>query len=83
MTKQFSQLTIKCSTNPDINGSWNIQDVKNEMEYLGMTPSGNEWIEFIISHFDFPPEIDDMITNDMVTTLICNINGDVVKIVKA
>ena len=82
MAKMITTLTIKCATNPDWNGSWDARDIKAEMEELGMVSSGNDWIEYVIGHLDFPAEIDDMVTNDMVTALTCNLGGDVVKIIK-
>lgn len=80
--KHFTKFTMSCNTVEDFNGEWTFIDTKNEMEYLGMTPSGNDWIEFIIGHFDFPAEIDDMVTNDNVLSLKANIDGDEVTFIK-
>ena len=80
--KHFTKFTMSCNTVEDFNGEWTFIDTKDEMEYLGMTPSGNDWIEFIIGHFDFPAEIDDMVTNDNVLSLKVNIDGDEVTFIK-
>lgn len=80
--KHFTKLIISCKTNDDFNGDWSYANTKDEMEYLGMTPSGNDWIEFIIGHFGFPAEVDDMVCNDMVLSLKCDIGGHVVEFVK-
>lgn len=80
--KHFTKFTMSCNTIEDFNGEWTFIDTKDEMEYLGMTPSGNDWIEFIIGHFDFPAEVDDMVTNDNVLSLKVNIDGDEVTFIK-
>lgn len=80
--KHFTKFTMSCNTVEDFNGEWTFIDTKDEMEYLGMTPSGNDWIEFIIGHFDFPAELDDMVTNDNVLSLKAIIDGDEVTFIK-
>ena len=80
--KRFTELTIKSSTNVDYNGSYKASDIGEEMDELGLVPAGNEWIEYVIGHFDFPAEIDDMVCNDMVLNLTANINGDIVNFIK-
>ena len=73
---------MSCKTVEDFNGEWTYANTKNEMEYLGMTPSGNDWIGFIIGHFEFPAEIDDMVTNDNVLSLKVNVGGHEVTFIK-
>ena len=80
--KLFSKFSITCTTNPDFNEHFKASDISEEMDELGLVPSGNNWIEYVIGHFDFPPEIDDMVTNDMVLSFKCIIDGHVVSFEK-
>lgn len=80
--KHFTKFTMSCKTVEDFNGEWTFIDTQDEMESLGMTPSGNEWIEFIIGHFDFPAEVDDIVTNDNVLSLKINVGGHEVTFIK-
>lgn len=70
------------SENPELRGKWNALDVYLDMEDLGMTPAANDWIEYIIGHFDFPSEIDDAITNDSITHVVFMFHGDKVEVTK-
>ncbi len=80
--KLFTRLTITCQTNPDFEGIFKSADIGEEMDDMGLVPSGNNWIEYVMGHFDFPAEVDDMVCNDMVLNLKCDIGGHVVEFVK-
>lgn len=80
--KHFTKFTMSCKTVEDFNGEWTFIDTRDEMESLGMTPAGNEWIEYIIGHFDFPAEVDDIVTNDNVLSLKINVGGHEVTFIK-
>lgn len=80
--KRFTSLKISCKTNPDLNGNWHANAVEDEMDSIGMDPIANSWIEFVIGHFDFPAEIDDIVTNDDILSFTARINNDVVNFIK-
>lgn len=55
---EIRELEIK-SNIADYNGKWDKVDVEDEIyDCLGIKPEGNDWIQFIIDHFDAPnPEL--------------------------
>ena len=74
-----TKLTIE-SNDPDICGSWRKDDVEVEMRELGM--GGCDWIEYILSHFDFPVNIHNAIVDENVLTMAFRFDGDVVYVTK-
>lgn len=78
----YTHLTMRCTSNPGLNGDWTAEAVHEDMDKLGMAPFGNDWIEFVIGHFDFPAAVDDAVTNDDIMTLAFRFEGNEVTISK-
>ena len=77
-----TKLTIE-SNDPDICGSWRKDDVEAEMREIGMcVGAADDWIEYILSHFDFSDDIINAIANEDVLTMAFRFDGDVVYVTK-
>lgn len=74
-----TKLTIE-SNDPDICGSWRKDDLEAEMRELGM--AGYDWIEYILSHFNFPDNIHNAIVDENVLTMAFKFNGYVIYVTK-
>ena len=74
-----TKLTIE-SCDPDICGSWKKADVEVELEELHI--AGEDWISYILSHFDFPSHIIDALEDDDVLTMAFKFNDEVVYVTK-
>ena len=70
-----TKLTIE-SCDPDICCSWIKADVEAEMEEIGIV--GEDWVSYILSHFDFPESINTALENDNVRTMAFKFDGDVI-----
>ncbi len=89
--KGSKKMTIKiaCNTNSDLNGTWNENEVKEEMHEVGqVVGSGEEWIEWVLDHtFDSAEDIEDVVYKAILSPSVQSIvfkTGllDVVKITK-
>ena len=74
-----TKLTIE-SNDPDICGSWIKADVESEMKELDIV--GEDWISYILSHYDFPESINIVLENDNVLTMAFRFNDEVVYVTK-
>ena len=74
-----TKLTIE-SCDPDICGSWKKADIEAELEELHI--AGEDWVSYILSHFDFPESINTVLENENVLTMTFRFNGEVVHVTK-
>ena len=74
-----TKFTIE-SNDPDICGSWRKADVEAEMEELDI--AGEDWISYILSHYDFPESINTVLENDNVRTMAFKFCGEMVYVSK-
>ena len=76
------KLTIE-SNDPEIYGTWKKADVEAEMVEVGLQPINyDNWICYILSHFDFPSHIIDALEDDDVLTMAFKFNDEVVYVTK-
>lgn len=77
-----TKLTIE-SNDPDICGTWKKADVEAEMAEIGLQPINyDNWINYILSHFDFPSNVIDALEDDDVLTMAFRFNGEFVYVTK-
>jgi len=77
-----TRLTIE-SNDPDICGTWKKADVEAEMVEVGLQPINyDNWVNYILSHFDFPSNIIDALEDENVLTMAFKFNGEVVYVTK-
>lgn len=74
-----TKLTIE-SCDLDVCGSWRKADVEAEMEELDIV--GEDWVSYILSHYDFPESINTVLENENVLTMTFRFNGEVVYVTK-
>lgn len=74
-----------CSTNPDVCGAWNADDVKEELKELSI--SGCDWLDYLLDKIFIDCErwnatIQEMVMNDMVNEITLTLGSDKVTIKK-
>lgn len=66
MTKEMTTLEIR-SADVDLVGTWHKADVEAEMVEVGLQPVNyDNWVWYILSHFDFPEHIIEALEDDNV-----------------
>lgn len=71
------------SSNPDVMGIWHKADVEADMRELGLSPGRyDNWISYILNHFDFPSTVVEVLEDDDVHELKFTFEGDVVHVLK-
>lgn len=63
------------SNDPDLAGSWNKADIEEEMQDLEIN---DNWISYILSHYDFPATVVNALEDDNVLMMAFKFDGDVV-----
>ena len=82
MAKEMTTLEIR-SANVDLVGTWHKADVEAEMVEVGLQPVNyDNWVWYILSHFDFPEHIIEALEDDNVLTMAFRFNGEVVYVTK-
>lgn len=78
----FNYIEIKCATNPDFDGFFSKDQISGEMRDAGITLEGNNWIDYVVSHLDFPGEVESMIASDYVHKAVVYVDGHKVEVEK-
>lgn len=63
------------SNDPDLGGCWSKDDVEEEMRDFEIN---DNWISYILSHYDFSATVVNALEDDNVLTMAFKFDGDVV-----